>query len=151
MEFIRSRIETQLMSLTGLSLGQLDLENPKGDPGLFGPDSVAWRVNGETDCTTWAWLVWWRSNKWADARFWVRQNHRQLCCSSSISAVRVKARSRGDRPWALSITLRRPRMWISSSWRKSKAACGNSRVALGRANGRRLTRSFSPHTSARPA
>ncbi len=36
MEFIRSRIETQLMSLTGLSLGQLDLENPKGDPGLFG-------------------------------------------------------------------------------------------------------------------
>jgi hypothetical protein len=29
MEFIRSRIENQLMSLTGLSLGQLDLENPK--------------------------------------------------------------------------------------------------------------------------
>ena len=27
MEFIRSRIETQLMSLTGLSLGQLDLED----------------------------------------------------------------------------------------------------------------------------
>ena len=40
MEFIRSRIETQVMSLTGLSLGKLDLENPKGDPGLFGPDSV---------------------------------------------------------------------------------------------------------------
>jgi len=42
MEFIRSRIENQLMSLTGLSLGQLDLENPKGDPGLFGPDSISW-------------------------------------------------------------------------------------------------------------
>src|SRR5450830_999179 len=47
MEFIRSRIETQLMSLTGLSLGQLDLENPKGDPGLFGPDSVSWQVHGD--------------------------------------------------------------------------------------------------------
>ncbi|MGN4052111.1 oxygenase MpaB family protein [Pseudomonas sp. SM4] len=47
MEFIRSRIEHQLMSLTGLSLGQLDLENPKGDPGLFGPDSVSWQVHGD--------------------------------------------------------------------------------------------------------
>ncbi|MCY1427981.1 hypothetical protein D9M71_438510 [compost metagenome] len=35
------------MSLTGLSLGQLDLENPKGDPGLFGPDSISWRVHGD--------------------------------------------------------------------------------------------------------
>jgi uncharacterized protein (DUF2236 family) len=47
MEFIRSRIETQIMSLTGLSLGKLDLENPKGDPGLFGPDSVSWQVHGD--------------------------------------------------------------------------------------------------------
>lgn len=47
MEFIRSRIETQVMSLTGLSLGQLDLENPKGDPGLFGPDAICWRVHGD--------------------------------------------------------------------------------------------------------
>ncbi|OLF52014.1 oxygenase MpaB family protein [Pseudomonas chlororaphis] len=47
MEFIRSRIETQVMSLTGLSLGQLDLENPKGDPGLFGPDSISWQVHGD--------------------------------------------------------------------------------------------------------
>lgn len=47
MEFIRSRIENQLMSLTGLSLGQLDLENPKGDPGLFGPYSVSWQVHGD--------------------------------------------------------------------------------------------------------
>eukprot|EP00659_Diplonema_papillatum_P022474 gene22474-34413_t len=35
------------MSLTGLSLGQLDLENPKGDPGLFGPNSVSWKVHGD--------------------------------------------------------------------------------------------------------
>ncbi|MET1069480.1 MAG: oxygenase MpaB family protein [Pseudomonas prosekii] len=47
MEFIRTRIENQLMSLTGLSLGKLDLENPKGDPGLFGPDSVSWQVHGD--------------------------------------------------------------------------------------------------------
>ncbi|MGE8148972.1 oxygenase MpaB family protein [Pseudomonas frederiksbergensis] len=47
MEFIRTRIETQLMSLTGLSLGNLDLENPKGDPGLFGPESVSWQVHGD--------------------------------------------------------------------------------------------------------
>ena len=47
MEFIRTRIETQIMSLTGLSLGKLDLENPKGDPGLFGPDSISWQVHGD--------------------------------------------------------------------------------------------------------
>jgi len=47
MEAIRRRIETQVMSLTGLSLGQLDLENPKGDPGLFGPVSLSWRVHGD--------------------------------------------------------------------------------------------------------
>lgn len=47
MEFIRRRIETQVLSLTGLALGQLDLENPKGDPGLFGPQAVCWRVNGD--------------------------------------------------------------------------------------------------------
>ncbi len=47
MEFIRHRIETQIISRTGLSLGQLDLENPKGDPGLFGPDSISWQVHGD--------------------------------------------------------------------------------------------------------
>ncbi|UVL23668.1 oxygenase MpaB family protein [Pseudomonas donghuensis] len=47
MEAIRRRIETQVMSLTGLSLGQLDLESPKGDPGLFGPGSLSWRVHGD--------------------------------------------------------------------------------------------------------
>ena len=47
MDFIRNRIETQIMSLSGLSLGRLDLEHPKGDPGLFGPDSVSWQVHGD--------------------------------------------------------------------------------------------------------
>ncbi|ATR84797.1 histidine kinase [Pseudomonas sp. HLS-6] len=47
MEALRRRIETQLLSMTGLALGQLDLEHPKGDPGLFGPDSVCWRVHGD--------------------------------------------------------------------------------------------------------
>lgn len=47
MEFIRSRIETQVMSMTGLALGQLDLENPKGDPGLFGPQAICWQVHGD--------------------------------------------------------------------------------------------------------
>ena len=47
MEFIRRRIETQIMSLTGLALGQLDLEQPQGDPGLFGPESISWKVHGD--------------------------------------------------------------------------------------------------------
>ncbi|WP_060481622.1 oxygenase MpaB family protein [Pseudomonas sp. NBRC 111119] len=47
MEALRRRIEKQVMSLTGLALGQLDLESPKGDPGLFGPHSLCWRVHGD--------------------------------------------------------------------------------------------------------
>ncbi|AUB76848.1 MAG: DUF2236 domain-containing protein [Pseudomonadales bacterium] len=47
MEFIRRPIERQIMSLTGLSLGQLDLETPPGDPGLFGPASISWQVHGD--------------------------------------------------------------------------------------------------------
>jgi uncharacterized protein (DUF2236 family) len=47
MEFIRARIETQVMSMTGLALGQLDMENPRGDPGLFGPEAICWRVHGD--------------------------------------------------------------------------------------------------------
>ncbi|MGF6395748.1 oxygenase MpaB family protein [Pseudomonas plecoglossicida] len=47
MEVLRRRIETQVMSLTGVALGQLDLESPKGDPGLFGPHSLSWRVHGD--------------------------------------------------------------------------------------------------------
>ncbi|MDP3814192.1 oxygenase MpaB family protein [Pseudomonas sp.] len=47
MEFLRRRIESQVLSLSGTALGQIDLENPKGDPGLFGPDSVSWQVHGD--------------------------------------------------------------------------------------------------------
>jgi uncharacterized protein (DUF2236 family) len=47
MELIRKRIEAQVMSLTGLSLNTIDYENPTGDPGLFGPDAVCWRVHSD--------------------------------------------------------------------------------------------------------
>ncbi|MEK1942817.1 MAG: oxygenase MpaB family protein [Pseudomonas sp.] len=47
MEFLRQRIERQVLSLTGLALGQIDFEQPPGDPGLFGPDAVCWRVHGD--------------------------------------------------------------------------------------------------------
>ncbi|MBM7063120.1 DUF2236 domain-containing protein [Pseudomonas sp. UL073] len=45
MEFIRQRIESQVLSLSGLALGGIDYEAPRGDPGLFGPDSVCWQVH----------------------------------------------------------------------------------------------------------
>lgn len=47
MDFIRRHIESQVLSLTGLAIGGVDYENPPGDPGLFGPDSVCWRVHGD--------------------------------------------------------------------------------------------------------
>ncbi|CAN7696782.1 oxygenase MpaB family protein [Aquipseudomonas alcaligenes] len=47
MNLIRNRIESQILSLTGASLGQIDLDSPKGDPGLFGPDSMPWKVHGD--------------------------------------------------------------------------------------------------------
>ena len=50
MEFVRTRIERQVMSLTGLSLGEVDYEQPKGDPGLFGPGSVPWKVHSDFTC-----------------------------------------------------------------------------------------------------
>lgn len=47
MEFIRQRIEQQVFSITGLALNQIDYENPKGAPGLFGPGSVCWTVHAD--------------------------------------------------------------------------------------------------------
>ncbi|QKE64446.1 DUF2236 domain-containing protein [Aquipseudomonas campi] len=47
MELIRRSIESQVLSLTGLALGQIDFEQPPGDPGLFGPDSACWKVHGD--------------------------------------------------------------------------------------------------------
>lgn len=50
MDFVRRHIETQVLSLTGLALGGVDYENPPGDPGLFGPQSVCWKVHGDFTC-----------------------------------------------------------------------------------------------------
>lgn len=47
MEWLRQRIESQVLSLTGLALPGVDYLNPPGDPGLFGPDAVCWRVHGD--------------------------------------------------------------------------------------------------------
>lgn len=47
MEFLRRRIEAQVLSLSGIVLGQIDFSQPQGDPGLFGPDAVCWRVHGD--------------------------------------------------------------------------------------------------------
>jgi uncharacterized protein (DUF2236 family) len=46
-ERLRRHIETQVLSLTGLALPGIDYESPAGDPGLFGPDSLCWRVHGD--------------------------------------------------------------------------------------------------------
>src|SRR5690606_17128551 len=40
-------LEREVLSLTGLALGQIDYEHPKGDPGLFGADSICWKVHGD--------------------------------------------------------------------------------------------------------
>ncbi|NWA73653.1 oxygenase MpaB family protein [Serratia proteamaculans] len=47
MEVIRAAIEKQVIGLTGLALGGVDFENPPGDPGLFGPQSVIWQVHSD--------------------------------------------------------------------------------------------------------
>lgn len=47
MEWARQRIERQVFGLTGLSSGTIDYEKPEGDPGLFGPDSLCWRVHSD--------------------------------------------------------------------------------------------------------
>lgn len=47
MEWLRSHIENQVLSLSGIALGQIDFTQPPGDPGLFGPDAVCWRVHGD--------------------------------------------------------------------------------------------------------
>ncbi|WP_243078291.1 oxygenase MpaB family protein [Pantoea sp. MQR6] len=44
---IRYRIQQQVFRLNGLALNEFDISQPPGDPGLFGPDSVIWRVHGD--------------------------------------------------------------------------------------------------------
>jgi uncharacterized protein (DUF2236 family) len=47
MESLRRQIEKQVHSLTGASLGVLDLDQPRGDAGLFGPESMVWEVHAD--------------------------------------------------------------------------------------------------------
>lgn len=47
MEYLRRHIAAQVHSLTGASLNQLDLDQPRGDPGLFGPASMVWEVHAD--------------------------------------------------------------------------------------------------------
>jgi uncharacterized protein (DUF2236 family) len=44
---VRERISQSVLSLTSGSGPTLDYANPPGDPGLFGPDSVCWRVHAD--------------------------------------------------------------------------------------------------------
>ncbi|PAV47985.1 histidine kinase [Pseudomonas sp. HAR-UPW-AIA-41] len=50
MEALRRRIEAQVLSLSGLALGQIDYEHPIGDKGFFGPDSMPWEVHRDFTC-----------------------------------------------------------------------------------------------------
>lgn len=47
MSSIRDRIQQQVFRLNGLAMNEFDLSEPQGDPGLYGPDSVIWRVHGD--------------------------------------------------------------------------------------------------------
>lgn len=47
MEILRRQIEKQVHSLTGASLGVLDLDQPRGDAGLFGSESMVWEVHAD--------------------------------------------------------------------------------------------------------
>jgi uncharacterized protein (DUF2236 family) len=44
---LRSTIQTQVHRLVGHGDSAVDLSRPPGDPGLFGPQSVTWRVHGD--------------------------------------------------------------------------------------------------------
>ena len=44
---IRKTIEAQVLGLTGIALKEIDFEHPKGEPGLFGPQSAIWQVHGD--------------------------------------------------------------------------------------------------------
>ena len=47
MASIRTMIEAQVLGLTGMALKEIDFEHPKGEPGLFGPQSAIWQVHGD--------------------------------------------------------------------------------------------------------
>ncbi|KOC92861.1 oxygenase MpaB family protein [Winslowiella iniecta] len=47
MDWLRDKIQQQVFRLNGLSLNEFDISQPPGDAGLYGPDSVIWRVHGD--------------------------------------------------------------------------------------------------------
>ncbi|HEY0313984.1 MAG TPA: oxygenase MpaB family protein [Allosphingosinicella sp.] len=47
MSFLQRTIQGQVHRLVGFGEGATDLDNPPGDPGLFGPGSAAWRVHSD--------------------------------------------------------------------------------------------------------
>jgi uncharacterized protein (DUF2236 family) len=47
MDGIRTSIEQQVHQLIGFGSGEVDLDRPAGDLGLFGPGSAAWRVHSD--------------------------------------------------------------------------------------------------------
>ena len=47
MRSIRQVLQHQIHALVGFGTGAVDLDQPLGDPGLFGPASMAWRVHGD--------------------------------------------------------------------------------------------------------
>lgn len=50
LNFIRHRIEREVVNHTGLVLGNIDYTKPAGDLGLFGPDSICWQVHRDFSC-----------------------------------------------------------------------------------------------------
>ncbi|KAB8313101.1 DUF2236 domain-containing protein [Erwinia endophytica] len=44
---VRDRIQQQIFRLNGLASNDFDLSQPVGDPGLYGPESIIWRVHGD--------------------------------------------------------------------------------------------------------
>lgn len=47
MDSVRDAIERQVHHLVGFGTGEVDLDRPAGDAGLFGPGSASWRVHGD--------------------------------------------------------------------------------------------------------
>lgn len=47
LEPVRRRIEQQVLGLSGVGLGTVDFTQPANDPGLYGPESIIWRVHGD--------------------------------------------------------------------------------------------------------
>lgn len=47
MELLKRQIERQIINLTNSSQGGTNYDQPAGDPGLFGPGSVCWKVHGD--------------------------------------------------------------------------------------------------------